>query len=204
LKSLQRKLITHVSTVFLHLLELICSEASLSWWWKSERWCNWCSSNECISICMFIWFSAYDCWLNCVTWSCLAACSDKYAANLCTFLLSESQCLLFWMLLQRDAESDYVMFQVCILCLTVFFLFLADIRLMLWMQFLILLLLSIIILQRENNWRQRSIEAYDISNRSTSYRAQSYDQNKLSFDSIASQMTASQVKNRKLKFFALT
>ncbi len=53
-------------------------------------------------------------------------------------------------------------------------------------------------------WRQRPIKAYDISNRSTSYRAQLYDQNKLSFDSIASQMTASQVKNRKSKFFALT
>ncbi len=55
-----------------------------------------------------------------------------------------------------------------------------------------------------NNWRQRSIKAYDISNQSTSYRAQLYDQNKLLFDSIASQMTVSQVKNRKLKFFALT
>ena len=54
------------------------------------------------------------------------------------------------------------------------------------------------------NWRQRSIKAYDISNQSTSCKAQSYDQNKLLFDSIASQMTASQVKNRKLKFFALT
>ena len=53
-------------------------------------------------------------------------------------------------------------------------------------------------------WRQRPTEAYDISNRSTSYRAQSYDQNKPSFDSITSQMTASQVKNRKSKFFALT
>ncbi len=52
--------------------------------------------------------------------------------------------------------------------------------------------------------RQQFIKAYDISNRSTSYRAQSYDQNKLSFDSIASQMTALQVKNRKSKFFALT
>jgi len=56
----------------------------------------------------------------------------------------------------------------------------------------------------ENNWRQRPIEAYDISNQLTSYRVQSYDQNKLSFDSIASQMTASQVKNRNLKFSALT
>ncbi len=46
------------------------------------------------------------------------------------------------------------------------------------------------------NWQQRPIKEYDISNRLTSYRAQSYDQNKLSFDSIASQMTASQVKNR--------
>jgi len=54
------------------------------------------------------------------------------------------------------------------------------------------------------NWRQRPIEAYDISNRTASYRAQSYDQNKLSFDSITSQMTALQVKNRKVKFFALT
>ncbi len=43
-----------------------------------------------------------------------------------------------------------------------------------------------------------------ISNRLTSYRAQLYDQNKLSFDSIASQVTALQVKNRKSKFFALT
>ncbi len=33
---------------------------------------------------------------------------------------------------------------------------------------------------------QQSIEAYDTLNRLTSYRAQSYDQNKLSFDSIAS------------------
>ncbi len=41
----------------------------------------------------------------------------------------------------------------------------------------------------------------DISNRSTSYRAQSYDQNKPSFDSIASQVTASQVKNRKIEIF---
>jgi len=40
------------------------------------------------------------------------------------------------------------------------------------------------------------IKAYNISNQSTSYKAQSYDQNKLSFDSIASQMTVSQVKNR--------
>ncbi len=56
----------------------------------------------------------------------------------------------------------------------------------------------------ERHWWQRFIEAYDISNRSTSYRAQLYDQNKFSFNSIASQMTASQVKNRKLKFFALT
>ena len=52
--------------------------------------------------------------------------------------------------------------------------------------------------------RQRPIEAYDIPNRSASYRAQSYDQNKPLFDSITSKMTASQVKNRKSKFFALT
>ncbi len=58
--------------------------------------------------------------------------------------------------------------------------------------------------QSAHYWRQRSIEAYDISNRLTSYRAQSYDQNKFSFDSITLQMTASQVKNRKVKFFALT
>ena len=50
--------------------------------------------------------------------------------------------------------------------------------------------------QVETQRRQRPIEAYDISNRSASYRAQSYDQNKPSFDSIASQVTASQVKNR--------
>ena len=36
------------------------------------------------------------------------------------------------------------------------------------------------------NWRQWSIEAYDILNQSASYRAQSYNQNKLLFDSIAS------------------
>ena len=52
--------------------------------------------------------------------------------------------------------------------------------------------------------KQQPIEAYDISNRSTSYRAQLYDQNKLLFDSITSQITASQVKNRKFRFFALT
>ncbi len=57
---------------------------------------------------------------------------------------------------------------------------------------------------KQRNWRQQSIKAYDISNRSTSYRTQSYDQNKLSFNSITSQMIASQVKNRKVKFFALT
>ncbi len=68
------------------------------------------------------------------------------AASLCTFLLSESQCLLFWTSLQYDAEFDSVMFQVYVLCLTVFSLFLADIRLMLQMQFLILLLLSIFVL----------------------------------------------------------
>ncbi len=39
-----------------------------------------------------------------------------------------------------------------------------------------------------------SIKAYDILNRSASYRAQSYDWNKLLFDLIASQMIASQVK----------
>ena len=61
-----------------------------------------------------------------------------------------------------------------------------------------------ILQRRMNNWRQQFIEAYNISNQSTSYREQSYDQNKLSFDSIASQMTASQVKNRKSKFSALT
>jgi len=56
----------------------------------------------------------------------------------------------------------------------------------------------------QNNWRQQSIKAYNISNQSTSYKAQSYDQNKLSFDSITLQMTALQVKNRKSKIFALT
>ncbi len=53
--------------------------------------------------------------------------------------------------------------------------------------------------QREIS-RQRPIEAYDIPNRSASYRTQSYDQNKPLFDSITSKMTASQVKNRKSKF----
>ncbi len=53
-------------------------------------------------------------------------------------------------------------------------------------------------------WWQQFIEAYDISNWSSSYRAQSYNQNKFSFNSITSQMTMSQVKNRKLKIFALT
>ncbi len=133
-------------TVFSHLLELSCSEASLSWWWESKRWCNWHSSDEHVSVCMFIWFSAYDCWLNYVMWFCLAACSNEHAINLCTFLLSEFQCLLFWTSLQRDAKSDSVMFQVCILCLTAFSLFLADVRLMLQMQFLILLLLNIFVL----------------------------------------------------------
>jgi len=58
--------------------------------------------------------------------------------------------------------------------------------------------------KKKHRIESRSIKAYDISNRSTSYRAQLYDQNKLLFDSIASQMTALQVKNRNLKFFALT
>ncbi len=57
-------------------------------------------------------------------------------------------------------------------------------------------------LQKDSR-RQQSIKAYDISNRSTSYKAQSYDQNKFSFDSIASQITVLQVKNRKSKFFTL-
>ena len=133
-------------TVFSRLLELNCSEASLSWWQKNERWCNWHSSDERVSVHMLVWFSAYDHWLNCVTWSCLAVCSDEHAASLCMFLLSESRCLLFWTSLQRDTESDSVMFQVCILCLTVLSLFLANVRLMLQMQFLILLLLSISVL----------------------------------------------------------
>ncbi len=60
-----------------------------------------------------------------------------------------------------------------------------------------------LLILKTNNWRQRSIKAYNISNRSISYRAQSYDQNKLSFDSITSQMITLQVKNRKSKFFAL-
>ncbi len=130
----------------MHLFKLSCSEALLSWWWKSEKWCNWYSSDERVSVCMLIWFSVYNCWLDCVTWSCLAACSNEHAASLCIFLLSESQCLLFWTSLQRDTESDSVMFQVCILCLTVLSLFLADVRLMFQMQFLILLLLSISVL----------------------------------------------------------
>ena len=58
--------------------------------------------------------------------------------------------------------------------------------------------------EQKYNWQQRSIEAYDISNRLKSYRAQSYDQNKSSFNSIASQMTVLQVKNRKLKIFTFT
>ena len=61
--------------------------------------------------------------------------------------------------------------------------------------------------KNERGWtisRQRPIEAYDIPNRSASYRAQSDDQNKPLFDSITSKMTASQVKNRKSKFFAPT
>ncbi len=81
----------------LHLLELSYSKASFSWWWESERWCNWHSSNEHVSVCIFVWFSAYNHWFNCITWSCLAACSDEHAVSLCTFLLSKSWCLLFWM-----------------------------------------------------------------------------------------------------------
>ncbi len=30
-----------ILTVFSRLLELSCSEASLSWWQKSKKWCNW-------------------------------------------------------------------------------------------------------------------------------------------------------------------
>ena len=122
-KSLQRELITYILTVFSRLLKLSCSKASLSWWWRSEKWCNWHSSDERVSVCMLVWFSVYNHWLNCVMWSCFAACSDKHAANLCTFLLSESRCLLFWTFLWRDAESDSVIFQVCVLCLTVLSLF---------------------------------------------------------------------------------
>ncbi len=59
-------------------------------------------------------------------------------------------------------------------------------------------------LQSNRNWWQWFIKAYDISNQLTSYRAQLYDQNKLLFNSTTSQRTASQVKNRKLKFSALT
>jgi len=50
------------------------------------------------------------------------------------------------MFLQHNIKSDSVMFQICILYLTVFSLFLADVKLMLQMQFLILLLLNIFIL----------------------------------------------------------
>ncbi len=73
----------------------------------------------------------------------------------------------------------------------------------------IILMLFIIKIERKNsqkrnyNW-QRFIEAYDIWNRLTSYRAQSYNQNKFSFDSIVLQMTVLQVENRKSKFSALT
>jgi len=42
------------------------------------------------------------------------------------------------MFLQCNAESDSVVFQVCVLCLTVLSLFLADVKLMLQMQFLLL------------------------------------------------------------------
>ncbi len=58
--------------------------------------------------------------------------------------------------------------------------------------------------QEANRVANIEIKAYDILNQSTSYRVQSYDQNKSSFDSITLQMTVLQVKNRKSKFFALT
>ncbi len=117
------------------------------------------------------------------------------------------------MLLQRDVKSDFAKFLVCISCLTVLSSYHADVKLMLRIQFSISLQLSTLVshisqLFRNSNHykisRQRPIEAYDIPNRSASYRAQSYDQNKPLFDSITSKMTASQVKNRKSKFFAPT
>jgi len=75
-------------------------------------------------------------------WLYSAACSNEHAINLCTFQFSMFQCLLFWMLLQRNVESDSTEFLVCISCLTVLSSCYADVRLMLWMQFLILLQLS--------------------------------------------------------------
>ena len=93
---------------------------------------------------MLIWSLAFNHWLNCVAWSCSVACSNEHVANLCMFLPLEFQCLLFWMLLLHDAESDSEVFLVCILCSTVHLSCHADVKLMLRMQFLISLLLSIL------------------------------------------------------------
>ncbi len=93
------------------------------------------SSHACLIFCVYRW-------LDCVVWSCSVACSDEHVASLCMFLSLEFRCLLFWMLLLRDAESDSEVFLVCVLCSTVYLSCHADVRLTLQMRFLISLLLS--------------------------------------------------------------
>jgi hypothetical protein len=100
---------------------------------------------------MLVWFLAFNCWLNCVAWSCSVACSDEHVASLCMFLSLEFQCLLFWTLLLRDAESDSEVFLICILCSTVHLSCRADVRLTLRMRFLTSLLLSILFQQYIND-----------------------------------------------------
>ncbi len=78
------------------------------------------SPDERVLVCMLVWSSAFNHWLDCIAWSCLVACSNEHVANLYTFLFSEFQCLLFWTLLLHDAESDSEVFLVYILCSTVF------------------------------------------------------------------------------------
>ena len=67
-------------------------------------------------------------------------------SELCMFLSLKFRCLLFWMLLLHDVESDSEVFLVCILCSTIHLSCRADVRLTLRMQFLISLLLSILVL----------------------------------------------------------
>ncbi len=86
---------------------------------------------------MLVWFLIFNHWLNYVTWSCSVACLNEHVANLYIFLSLKFQCLLFWTLLLRDAEFDSEVFLICILCSTVHLSYHADVKLTLWMQFLI-------------------------------------------------------------------
>ena len=55
---------------------------------RESQWCDWNSLGERVLVRMLAWFPAYNRWLDCAAWPCLAACLDEHTANSCTFLLS--------------------------------------------------------------------------------------------------------------------